>query len=67
MPTAPSLPWGAKRSANGHPNRSTVKYVQIGNENWHKPFHDNYIKIYTAIKQQSPEAPGDLGRRLDWE
>lgn len=47
--------WGAKRAANGHPEPFHMKYVQIGNENWHKPFHDNYIVIYNAIKAKYPE------------
>ncbi len=32
-----------------------MKYVQIGNENLSKPFHDNYIEIYNAIKAEYPE------------
>jgi len=50
-----TTPWGAKRAANGHPKPFNMKYVQIGNENWHKPFHDNYIKIYNAIKKKYPD------------
>ena len=47
--------WGAKRAANGHPKPFNLKYVQIGNENWHQPFHENYIRIYNAIRQQYPQ------------
>ncbi len=47
--------WGAKRAANGHPEPFGMKYVQIGNENWHKPFHANYKKIYRAIKDKYPD------------
>jgi alpha-L-arabinofuranosidase len=42
--------WGKKRAANGHPKPFGMKYVQIGNENLNRPFHDNYIKIYNAIR-----------------
>jgi len=50
-----STKWGAKRAANGHPGPFDMKFVQIGNENWHKPFHENYIKIYNAIRQKYPQ------------
>jgi alpha-L-arabinofuranosidase len=49
-----TTPWGAKRAANGHPAPFTMKNVQIGNENLGKPFHENYIKIYNAIKAKYP-------------
>lgn len=47
--------WGARRAANGHPASFKMKYVEIGNENFSKPFQDNYIKIYSAIKKKYPE------------
>lgn len=50
-----STPWGARRAANGHPAPFNMKYVQIGNENLSKPFHDNYVRIYAAIKARHPE------------
>ncbi len=49
-----TTPWGAKRAANGHPAPFNMRYIQIGNENWHKPFHDNYVKIYNAVKACYP-------------
>ncbi len=50
-----TTPWGAKRAANGHPAPFNMKMVQIGNENLSKPFHENYIKIYDAIKKKYPD------------
>lgn len=47
--------WGTKRAANGHPKPFHMKYVQIGNENWHQPFHENYVKMYSAIKNKYPD------------
>ena len=47
--------WGGQRAANGHPEPFNMKFVQIGNENWHKPFHENYVKIYAAIRQRYPD------------
>jgi alpha-L-arabinofuranosidase len=47
--------WGAKRAANGHPKPFRMKYVQIGNENFQKPFQENYVKIYHAIKGKHPK------------
>jgi alpha-L-arabinofuranosidase len=50
-----STEWGAKRAAYGHPKPFNMRYIQIGNENWQKPFHDNYIKIYDAVKKKYPD------------
>lgn len=50
-----ATPWGARRAANGHPKPFRMKYVQIGNENLHRPFHDNYKRIYSAIKARYPD------------
>lgn len=47
--------WGAKRAANGHPAPFNMKFVQIGNENLSRPFHENYVRIYDAIKQKHPD------------
>jgi len=52
---AATTTWGARRVANGHPASFNMKYVQIGNENLSKPFHENYIKIYDAIKKKYPD------------
>lgn len=46
--------WGAKRAANGHSKPFNMKYVQIGNENFQKPFQENYVRIYQAIKARYP-------------
>lgn len=50
-----STHWGARRAANGHPKPFNMKYVQIGNENLNRPFHDNYKRIYGAIKARYPD------------
>jgi alpha-L-arabinofuranosidase len=47
--------WGARRAANGHPAPFNMKFVEIGNENLSKPFHENYIRIYDAIKKKHPD------------
>lgn len=46
--------WGARRAANGHPKPFNMNYVQIGNENFQAPFHENYIRIHSAIKAKHP-------------
>jgi len=51
---AATTTWGAIRAANGHPEPFHMKYVQIGNENLQKPFHENYVKMYNAIKGKYP-------------
>jgi len=48
-------PWGARRAANGHPEPFHMKYVQIGNENFQRPFHENYLRIHRAIKDRHPD------------
>ena len=52
---AVTTPYGAMRSANGHPEPFNIKYVEIGNENY---FGDNYgnryLQFYTAIKAKYP-------------
>jgi alpha-L-arabinofuranosidase len=47
--------WGARRAANGHPEPFNMNYVQIGNENFQRPFHENYIRIHRAIKDRHPD------------
>lgn len=47
--------WGKRRGVNGHPEPFNMKYIGIGNENIGAPFHENYIKIYSAIKKKYPE------------
>jgi alpha-L-arabinofuranosidase len=47
--------WGARRAVNGHPAPFNMKFVQIGNENLSKPFHENYTRIYDAIKKKHPD------------
>lgn len=52
---ASTTKWGAKRAANGHPQPFRMKFIQIGNENFQRPFHENYVKIYRAIRDKYPE------------
>ncbi|MGC3976946.1 MAG: alpha-L-arabinofuranosidase C-terminal domain-containing protein [Paludibacteraceae bacterium] len=43
--------YGAMRAANGHPAPFNLKYIEIGNENYHGNNYGNrYIQFYNAIK-----------------
>lgn len=58
-----STPWGAKRAALGYPKPWTIKYVEIGNEDWlagRPSSFDSYKayrfpKFYNAFKAKHPQ------------
>lgn len=58
-----STPWGAKRAALGYPKPWTIKYVEIGNEDWlagRPASFDSYKayrfpKFYKAFKAKHPQ------------
>lgn len=48
--------WGAKRAEYGHPEPFTIKYVEIGNEDWfgkNYPFRFKYL--YDGLKAAYPD------------
>ena len=50
--------WGAERVKDGHPAPFTLKYVEIGNEDWFdrsKSYDARYTQFYKAIKAKYPE------------
>ncbi|VBB44752.1 Carbohydrate binding domain protein (fragment) [uncultured Paludibacter sp.] len=48
--------YGAMRAANGHPEPFNLKYIEIGNENYHGDNYGNrYLQFYNAIKAKYPE------------
>ncbi len=47
--------WGAKRAAMGHPEPFKLKYIGIGNEQWHQEYFDRYQIFYKAIKAKYPD------------
>lgn len=47
--------FGAKRAAAGHPEPFTLKYLEIGNENWGEEYEHCYAIFYKAIKEKYPE------------
>lgn len=52
---AVSTTYGAMRAANGHPEPFNIKYLEIGNENYHgNNYGDRYIQFYNAIKAKYP-------------
>lgn len=53
-----STPWGARRAADGHPTPMTLRYVEIGNEDFFdsKATYDaRFAKFYDAIKAKYPK------------
>ncbi len=50
--------WGAERAKDGHPAPFTLKYVEIGNEDWFDKsgsYDDRYAQFYKAIKAKYPD------------
>lgn len=47
--------WGARRAAMGHPEPFNLKYIGIGNEQWHQEYFDRYEVFYKAIKAKYPD------------
>ena len=47
--------WGAMRVKAGHPQPFNLKYLEIGNENGGKAYHERYALFYDAIKAKYPQ------------
>ncbi|MFO1490054.1 MAG: alpha-L-arabinofuranosidase C-terminal domain-containing protein [Kiritimatiellia bacterium] len=47
--------WGAQRARNGHPEPFGLKYLEIGNENGGKAYHERWPLFHAAIKARYPE------------
>jgi alpha-L-arabinofuranosidase len=47
--------WGALRAKAGHPAPFNLKYMEIGNENGGKAYHERYALFHDAIKAKYPE------------
>ena len=48
--------YGAMRAAAGHPAPFNLKYLEVGNENFHGDHYgDRYIQFYNAIRAKYPE------------
>ena len=53
---ATTTTYGAMRAANGHPEPFNLKYVEIGNENYHGNNYGNrYTQFYNALKAKYPD------------
>ncbi len=53
-----STKWGAVRAKLGHPEPFSVKYVEIGNEDWFDrsgSYEGRYAQFYKAIKAKYPQ------------
>ncbi len=49
--------WGAERAKDGHPAPFVLKYVEIGNEEYHDPsgtYNARFAQFYKAIKHRYP-------------
>jgi alpha-N-arabinofuranosidase len=71
----PDSPWGARRSAMGHPAPFGMRLIGIGNEQWGEQYFERYAKFAAALKERHPEIaivaaagpdPGDARFRLAW-
>ncbi|MES2462113.1 MAG: alpha-L-arabinofuranosidase C-terminal domain-containing protein [Armatimonadota bacterium] len=50
--------WGAKRAALGHPKPYTLRYVEIGNEDWFDAsgsYEGRFAQFFDAIKAKYPK------------
>ncbi len=47
--------WGALRAKAGHPAPFHLKYMEIGNENGGRLYHQNYAAFHDAIKAKYPD------------
>lgn len=47
--------WGAMRAKNGHPEPFNLRYIEIGNENGGKNYHERYALMHDAIRARYPE------------
>lgn len=50
-----SSTWGAVRAKNGHAAPFNLKYMEIGNENGGRAYHERYPLFYDAIKAKYPQ------------
>jgi len=46
--------WGSLRAKNGHPKPFSIKYLEIGNENWGDEYWSRYFEFYRAVKEKYP-------------
>lgn len=47
--------YGAMRANAGHPEPFSMKYMEIGNENWGKEYSERYEKFYKVLKKEYPD------------
>ncbi len=47
--------WGSVRARNGHPAPFHLRYMEIGNENGGRAYHERYALFHDAIKAKYPE------------
>jgi alpha-L-arabinofuranosidase len=47
--------WGALRAKAGHPAPFNMKYLEIGNENGGRAYHERYALFHDAIKAKYPQ------------
>lgn len=48
-------PWGSRRAAAGHPEPFSLKYLEIGNENYGPAYVERYHYFYTELKKRFPQ------------
>lgn len=47
--------WGAVRAKAGHSKPFNLRYMEIGNENGGKPYHERWPLFYNAIRARYPQ------------
>jgi alpha-N-arabinofuranosidase len=47
--------WGSQRAAMGHRRPFHLKYLGIGNEQWHQPYLERYAAFAQVLKAKHPE------------
>jgi alpha-L-arabinofuranosidase len=47
--------WGSLRARNGHPEPFNLKYIEVGNENGGKAYHERWPLFHKAIKEKYPD------------
>jgi alpha-N-arabinofuranosidase len=53
----PSTKWGAERAKDGHPAPFSLRYVEIGNEDWFdrsKSYDGRFTQFFKAFKEKYP-------------
>lgn len=53
--------WGSIRTAMGHPEPFTLKYIGIGNEQWQSEYHAHYEKFVEAFENAAATNPDLYG------